>query len=202
MTGRAVATYDLSGSSGWAVYHPDFDEPISGRTILPSTTTSGSVGPALHHLFNHIAWIDRKWPLQALGFEAFIAPTSKEQKEGDPKPKFKTSQAAMKKLIAEIGVLEMCADMLNIEVHSLHNASWRRYWLGSQPRGTTRDRWKELSIAKAHGFGWMVKGDDDADALGQLHFLLHKLEIKPRWGRNPSRALIELGYQSGVPIHV
>ena len=199
MSRRAVACYDLSGAAGWAVFHPDLDEPRYGTLRLPPTTTDGSIGPALNLLFDHIAWIDRQWPLCRIGYEAFLAPTG--GKRDDDKG-FTTSQATLKKLIGTISTLELCASMLKIQPRSINNSSWRRYWLGSQKRGTKREDWKELSIAKATGLGWPVKTDDEADALGQLHFLLAEMQIKTRYGRNPSRELIELGMRRGVPIHV
>jgi len=199
MSGRAVACYDLSGSAGWAVYHPDLDEPRFGTLSLPPTTTYGSCGPAGHLLYDHIAWIDRQWPLCRIGYEAFLAPTG--GKKDDDKG-FTTSQATLKKLIGTIVVLETCASILEIETKSINNSSWRRYWLGPKKQGTKREEWKALSIAKSKGLGWDVKTDDEADALGQLHFLLAQMQIKTRYGRNPSRELIELGMRKGVPIHV
>jgi hypothetical protein len=199
VSGRAVAVYDLSGNSGWAVYSPDLDEPEFGVLRLPPTTLEGSVGPALHLLFDHICWINKRWPLRALGSESVLLPTGGKK---DDDTSFTTSPKTIKKQVSLTGCIEMCASMLAINHHSIHNASWRRYWLGSKPRGTQREEWKALSKAKARGLGWDVRGDDDADALGQLHFLLHKLEISTRYGRNPSQELIQLGYQKNVPIHV
>lgn len=200
MSRRAVACYDLSGRAGYAVYHPDLDEPVYGTLTLPPTTTTGSCGPAGHLLFDHIAWVDRQWPLAKIGYEAFLAPTGSKKKDEDKG--FTTSQATLKKLIGTIVVLETCASILGIPDRSINNSSWRRYWLGSQKRGTDRDEWKKLSVAKAKGLGWSVKNDDEADALGQLHFMLAEMNIKTRYGRNPSRELIDLGMRRGVPIHV
>lgn len=201
---RAVAVYDISGCSGWAVYSPDLDEPRYGTLRLPPTMTTGSVGPAMHLLFDHIAWVDKQWPLRHLGFEAFLAPTGGKK---DDDTSFQSSPKTLKKLIGGIAVLEMAGSMLNkasgpVDVHSIHNMSWKSYWLGGRKRGTDRAEFKRLSVAKAKGLGWDVKTDDEADALGQLHFLLHKLEIRVPWGRNPSKELIRLGYENGLPIHV
>lgn len=199
MTARAVAVYDLSTQAGYAIYHPDLDEPVFGTCRLPATTETGSVGPAMHLLFDHICWIHETYALAAIGAENFLAPTGGQK---DEKTKFTTSPRTIKRLVGMQTTLEMCASMIGIEAHSIHNASWRKYWLGSQKRGTQREEWKRLSVEKANGFGWAVKNDDEADALGQLHFLLNKLSISPRWGRNPSKELIQLGYMHGVPIHV
>lgn len=199
MSGRAVAVYDPSSRAGWAVYSPDLDEPRFGVLRLPPSTTEGSAGPAFKLFFDHICWINRQWPLMALGYEGVILPTGGRK---DDDTTFVTSPNTIKRQVGLETILVLCAQLLAIPDHSIHNASWRRYWLGSQRRGTKRETWKALSVGKARGLGWDVKGDDDADALGQLHFLLNKLEIKPNWGRNPSQDLIQLGYQSGVPIHV
>lgn len=188
MSGGAVAVYDLSRSCGWAVYAPGRGRPRHGVMVLPPTRSDGSNGPAFKLLFEHIAWIDRKFGgLAHIGYEAFIAPpTSDANKE---KSKFRTTPTTLKRLAGLIGVLEMCAEMLEAQSHSIHNMSWRSYWLGSQKRGTTRDRWKELAVARAKLLGWEPHGDDDADAIGQLHWLLDRLSIEPVWLTQPSLQL-------------
>jgi len=206
---QGVVAYDLAGRVGYAVYHPDLDEPRFGHVDLLPTTTSGSIGPACAMLFDHLAWVNEMWPLRAIGYEGFLAPTGTDK---DKEKGFKTNPATLKKLIGTIATVEMVAAMLSdyegkthgriVDLHTINNASWRKYWLGSQKRGTPRARWKELSIKKANGLGWEVPGDDAADALGQLHFLLHKLGIKTRYGRNPSREFINMALGCGMPVNV
>lgn len=175
----AVAVYDLSRSAGWAVWTPELARPRSGILRLPPPRTNGSVGPALMLLFEHISWIDRNFgPLKHLGYEAFIAATGGRK---DEKTTFVTSPRTQKTLIGFVGVAELAAEILGIESHSIHNMSWRRRWLGAQKRGTKREQWKALSVQKAARLGWDVRGDDEADALGQLHSLLGQLQIKPQW---------------------
>jgi len=210
LSAGAVAVYDLSGTSGWAVYSPDDDEPISGTLRLPPTRTDGSMGPTFQLLFNHIAWINRRWPLMALGYEAYLAPTGGHRdkgKGGDEEQKsFVTSQATLKKLIGTIAILEMCAEMLDIPAYSINNASWRRFWIGKMPRGTKREEWKRRSVLKARVLGIDVKGDDEADALGQLHHLLRELEIRSDWARakmaHPTQDMIMLNYREGIALDV
>jgi hypothetical protein len=175
----AVAVYDLSRSAGWAIWSPELERPRSGILRLPPPRSNGSVGPALKLLFEHIGWVDRTFgPLEHLGYEAFIAATGGDK---DAKTSFVTSPKTQKTLIGFVGVAELAAEILGIESHSIHNMSWRRLWLGSQKRGTKREQWKALSVQKASRLGWDVRGDDEADALGQLHFLCGKLEIKVQW---------------------
>lgn len=178
----AVAVYDLSRSAGWAVWTPTLERPRSGILRLPPPRTNGSIGPALQLLFDHIAWLDRRFDghrLEHIGYEAFLAATGGTK---DAQTTFVTSPKTQKTLIGFMGVAELAAEILEIEPHSIHNASWRRFWLGSQPRGTKRERWKELAVQKASRLGWDPKGDDEADAIGQLHWLLTcKLGIKPQW---------------------
>ena len=200
MSGRAVAVYDLSGRAGWAVYAPDMDQPEHGVLRMPPATVEGSAGPAFKLLFDHVAWINRRWPLATIGYEQFIAPTGGKKDEDKD---FVTSPKTTLQQVGKVAIVQCCATMLRIESHAINNASWRRYWLGSQKRGTKREEWKDMSVAKAAALGWSPKSDDDADALGQLHFLLNKLGIKPDWWRyDPTPALIQLGYQRGIPVHV
>lgn len=173
----AVICYDLSRSAGWAIWTPGCDRPRHGILKMPPPRTNGSVGPALDLLFRHISWCHRNYgPLEHVGYEAFLAATGGKK---DDKTTFITSPKTTKLLVGVVGVAELAAEILGIESHAIHNMSWRRPWVGSQPRGTKREQWKQLSVAKAQRCGWAPLGDDDADALGQLHFLLGKLGIKP-----------------------
>jgi hypothetical protein len=186
----AVAVYDLSRSAGWAVWSDGLEKPRHGILKLPPPRTNGSVGPALKLLFEHISWIDRNYgPLEHIGYEAFIAATGGKKDEDTT---FVTSPKTQKTLIGFVGVAELAAEILEIESHSIHNMSWRRAWVGSQPRGTKRERWKQLSVQKAIRCGWAPLGDDDADAIGQLHHLLAKLGIKPQWQRDIDMADVRL----------
>jgi len=199
MERRAYATYDLSGTSGFALYHPDLDAPIHRRVKLPPTREDGGVGPAFKLMFDHISWANANWPLAAIGYEQFLAPSGGKK---DDQRDFTTNPRTLKKQIGLIAIVELCAEILEIPVHSINNASWRRFWLGSQPRGTQRDRWKELSVLKARGLGWNVKGDDEADAIGQLHFLLNKLNIQPHYARTLTQEMIRICYEYKLPPHV
>lgn len=186
----AVAVYDLSRNAGWAVWTPTLERPRSGILRLPPPKTNGSVGPAFKLLFEHIGWVDRTFGrLEHLGYEAFIAATGGRK---DDQTTFVTSPKTQKTLIGFVGVAELAAEILDhgareegrmtgVESHSIHNMSWRRMWLGKQPRGTKREQWKALSVQKAARLGWDPKGDDEADALGQLHWLLAHLKIKVQW---------------------
>lgn len=181
MTG-AVAVYDLSRSAGWAVWTPKLEKPRHGILRLPPPRTNGSVGPALNLLFDHISWVDRTFGrLEHLGYEAFLSPTGGKK---DDKTSFVTSPQTLKTLIGFVGVAELTAEILQIESHAIHNMAWKSFWLGSQKRGTKRDEFKRLAVAKATRCGWAPEGDDDADALGQLHFLLGRLDITPQWQRS------------------
>jgi hypothetical protein len=189
---QAVAVYDLSRSAGWAVYSPTLAKPRHGILKLPGARTNGSVGPALKLLWEHIAWIDRNFGgILHLGYEAFLVPTG--GKKDDDK-NFTTSPRTTKNLVGFAGVAELCAEILEIGdegIHSINNASWRSFWLGSQPRGTKRETWKALAVAKMVALGWAPYGDDDSDAVGQLHFLLHELGIIPPWKTDPRPSLLD-----------
>lgn len=182
-------TYDLSGSCGWAIYSPGREAPRHGILKLPKPSTDGSSGAAFKLLYDHISWADRNFGLAHLGYEGFLAATGG---RGDDKTTFQTSPKTTKRLVGLIAIVELCSAILGIPVHSIHNASWRRYWLGAQKRGTKRERFKQLAVEKSQRLGWAPMGDDDADALGQLHFLLNELHIQPEWNQSIERDLISL----------
>lgn len=188
---EAVAVYDLSRSAGWAVYAPTLAKPRHGILKLPPPRTNGSIGPALKLLWEHIAWVDRNFGLAHLGYEAFLSATGGKK---DKDTTFVTSPKTQKTLLGFITVTELCAEFLDMgedSIHSIHNMAWRSWWLGSQPRGTKRDKWKALSVAKMVALDWAPYGDDDSDAVGQLHFLLNKLGIIPPWKTDPRPSLLD-----------
>lgn len=188
----AVAVYDLSREAGWAVWKDGMPDPRYGVLKLPPPMSNGSVGPALALLFEHISWVNRTYgPLEMLGFEAFIAPTGGRK---DKETSFVTSPKTIKCLVGFVGVAELAAHLLDIEAVSIHNMSWRRTWLGKQKRGTKRDDWKALSVQKAMRVGWAPLGDNDADALGQLHHLLITNGFKVPWQSRVDQADFKLGF--------
>ena len=42
-------------------------------------------------------------------------------------------------------------------------------------------------VKRLSSLGWSVKGDDEADAIGQLHYLLGRLSIRPQWQQEIDR---------------
>lgn len=185
--------YDVARHAGWAVYTPGRASPRFGVLRLPATRTDGSNGPAFKLLFEHISWADRNFGrLAHIGYELFLAPTGGKK---DDQTSFQTSPKTIKTQVGMIATIEMCAEMLGIESHPIHNASWRSHWLGAQKRGTKREQFKALAIAKAKALGWAPHDDNDADAIGQLHFLLKKLGITPPWNTEISRDQLRLALE-------
>lgn len=187
-----VAVYDLSGKAGYAILEPGRDEPRHGIVRLPPPSTTKSNGAAFKLLFEHIAWADRICGgLDHLGYEAPLIATggNKDDDKG-----FISNPHTTKRLVGLTAVMELCATMLGIPVHSINNASWRKFWLPGTPRGTERKVWKAKAIDKATRLGWLPKGDDDADALGQLHYLLDKLAREDR----ANAKLYQVPWQSSI----
>lgn len=198
MERAAVVQYDLSRSAGWAVYVPGRAAPRHGVLKLPATKTDGDNGPAFKLLFEHIAWVDRNFGLRCIGYEAFLAPTGGASDKGKG---FQTSPKTLKRLAGYMAIVEMCGAMLDVPTISINQSSWTGFWLGSMPRGTKRDERKKLSVAKAVALGWAPHGDDDADALGQLHYLLAKMGIIVPWKTRLIPDLVELNKIEG-PLNV
>lgn len=199
MERAAVVQYDLSRSAGWAVYAPGRAAPRHGVLKLPPTTSAGDNGPALKLLFDHIAWVDRNFGLAAIGYEAFLAPTGGKSDKGKG---FVTSPKTLKRLAGYMAVVEMSAAIMEIPIHEINQASWTGFWLGSLPRGTDRAARKRMAVEKARNLGWAPHGDDDADALGQLHYLLEvKLAITVPWKTRLAPDLVELRKPMG-PLNV
>jgi len=198
MKREAIVQYDLSRSAGWAVYAPGRVAPRHGVLKLPAADDVFGNGAALALLYDHMAWVDRNFGLAGIGYEAFMAPTGGQSDKGKG---FQTSPTTLKRLAGYIGVTEMCAAMMRVPAYEVNQSSWTRFWLGSFPRGTKRAVRKQMSVKKAQSLGWAPHGDDDADALGQLHYLLEvKLGITVPWRTRIEGDLLELHKPKG-PLH-
>lgn len=180
--------YDLALSCGWAAWKPGMDAPAHGIIPLPSPT-AGNIGQALVRHEQHIRFIERELgPIAGLSYEWTPPPSGKAKTKPGAKPDevvhedaIRTNMRTLKIMLGLSGNIERMSAVLGVPCEPINNASWRRVVLGKQPFGTKKPKWKELSKAWAAEMGLVVKGDDDADALGQLTYRLIKLNIWHPW---------------------
>jgi len=186
---RGVIAYDIGTNLGFSAYSPKLKRPYTGVIRLPSARTDGSMGPTWDLIWEHVAWADRNFGgLGAIGYENFLVPTGGRK---DDATSFTTSPKTIKTMVGSVATIEHAAQVLGFEATPIHNQSWRRYWLGKRKFGVKREMWKALSIVKAQSVGVMTDNDDESDSLGQLHWLLNKLEIIPPWDFEAGNDLVE-----------
>lgn len=193
MTTRAIVTFDIGQNMGFAIHHSrtDVANPYSGVFALPKPKTNGSNGPSNNLLFKQINWINKNFGgIEHIGYENFLVPTggNKDDDKG-----FITSPKTIKTNLSSVAIIEFAAEILGVECTPINNRSWKSFWLGKARRGTISALWKALSVAKAKAVGIDLDqdSDDEADAVGQLMFLLNKLEIELPLDKSLGVALIE-----------
>jgi hypothetical protein len=67
---------------------------------------------------------------------------------------------------------------------AVHQATWRRHFLGKMPRGTKTPNLKALAMTRCRDLGFDVQKHDAAEACGLLDYQLHIAGIRPPWRKN------------------
>lgn len=77
-------------------------------------------------------------------------------------------------------VMSFCA-ALGISWYAVNMKTWRKHFIGSQPRGTTSAEYKRLSLARARALGENPAKHDAAEAYGVLDYHLHRIRVQAPW---------------------
>jgi hypothetical protein len=77
--------------------------------------------------------------------------------------------------------VESFCEATAIRCIDVHQATWRRHWLGKMPRGTKSANLKSMSLERCRMLGWKPATGDAAEALGLLDFGLHHGGVKTPW---------------------
>lgn len=163
---------DLSKTScGWAVYMDGAASPNLGHWTLGSAFTSnGGTYAKLHERLFELR--------QVMKFEAiyFEEPLRPEQLQGH------TNIDTLRVLTGLAAHAESFGHALGCRiVMPVNISSWRRFFIGSMPRGTKTKQWKEYCIERCRQYGWRPQNSDEADAAGLLDYSLSLQGIIPPW---------------------
>lgn len=163
---------DLSKvSAGWAFWHEGLERPICGTWPLGSALTApGTVFLRLHQ---HIHDLQKLGPLTALAYERPL------HLGGQPMQSNAESHFLAVGLAAHV---ESYCEAKGIRpIMSVHQATWRRHFLGKMPRATTSAQLKGMAVRRCRQLGFDVFRHDAAEACGILDYLLDAQRVIPPW---------------------
>ena len=162
----SLLTLDLATWTGFAFWRPGMDRPRSGEIRLPKT--GSDIGTFLWKLK---AWLLPFMQMERPGVVIYEAPVLQMGK---------TTPETVIKLMCLAGFTEyLCKEAGVKTCLSVNNAQVRKHFTG---RGNgPREIMKEGVVLACERMGWPVDGDNEADALGILHYAAHCLKINVPW---------------------
>jgi hypothetical protein len=170
-----ILALDLSKrSTGWACWMPGDENPHYGRWVLGSEFTGdGQTYCKLHECLMHLRMISR---FEQIYFEQ---PLQQQALTGH------TNIDTLRVLTGLAAHTESYAYAMGLRtVMAVHQASWRKHFIGRMPRGTKTKTWKDYSRERCAQYGWATRTDDEADALGILDYACDLKGIIPPWRTN------------------
>lgn len=174
---RVYLTLDLATKTGFAHWEPG-SKPILGTYTMPSV--NGQIGRSLSKFAGWLTNFLQIAEVTDVQYEKpYLKPSGhKRTASGNFKLVNGTSPDAAKVLYT-LGsrTEEICYD-LGIRCYEAEVADWRRHLIGNNPkRDIAHKQTKEELLARGISF----KGQDQADAMGQLIYMAHSLKLKPDW---------------------
>jgi hypothetical protein len=164
---------DLSKrSAGWAVWTDGLDIPFCGSWQLgDELTVPGRTFCRLHARLDEV---NKDYPLRSVTYE---------------KPLnlgigvAQTTEETLFVLIGLAAHVDSYCTARGIPIcRGVHQATWRRAFVGKIPRGTHSRDIKDLCLARCKQFGFRTKGNHDAaEAAGVLDYALCLEGIMPPW---------------------
>ncbi len=171
---RILALDPSKRSMGWALWSPS-DTLASGTWSLGSELTSrGTVFARVHE---NMMSLHNLGGIEAVFYEDLINIIP-----GSPVPTNKES------IMLAAGVathIESFADAMGIRIlRPVHQATWRRHFLGKMPRATKSSQLKDYAMERCRQLGFQPLKHDQAEAIGLLDYACEALDIMPPWRAN------------------
>lgn len=167
-----IAALDLSKTStGWACWAPGDTVVASGTWQLGSEFTSrGRVFCKLHE---NLMALHRLGPIEALFFEDAV----------NIMPGAVPTNIESVKLAAGLCAhAESFGEAMGCRiVRGVNQVTWRREFLGKQPRGMKKTDLKDMAMERCRQFGFRPQKHDEAEAIGILDYACVALDIVPFW---------------------
>jgi len=169
-----ILALDLSKrSAGWAVWGKGDQNLASGVWTLGSEFTSK--GTTFGRLHGEMTAIHELGAIDAVFYEK---PLNLGPGAGPA-----TNQDTIDVLIGLAMHAESWADAMGCRIiREVHQATWRRHFLGKMPRATKSAELKDYAMARCRQLGFRSLKHDQAEAIGILDYACDSLSIVPPWG--------------------
>jgi hypothetical protein len=171
----SLLALDLSKTStGYAIWTPGSDRPVSGTWKLGSDmTTAGMVFINLHRQMSELYSVS---PFDNVLYE--------EPLNLGPHSGFTNKDTIFLLVGLAAHVDSFCEAKRLRKYRCINNSSWRRTFLGKMKRGTKTKQLKDYAFERCHQLGFRPANADEADALGILDHMCELERIIPPWRAN------------------
>lgn len=171
----AILALDLSvKSTGFAYWKEGEAKPVGGTWELAAGISHAP--RAFVRLHRHLRDINDACPLDAVVFEDPLPPHSVHGH---------TSIDVLKASAGLAAHVQSFAEAMGIRHRAVHQARWRRHFLGPQPRGVKTADFKHMAMSRCRELGFEPIKHDEAEALGLLDYELSVEGILAPWRQNP-----------------
>jgi hypothetical protein len=171
MTGTTFLSLDLSvKSTGFALWSEGQALPVAGTWALaPGIAWAGRAYVRLHRNLMDLQAVS---PIDEINFEEALTAVHLRG--------FSNAEtlAAAAGLAAHV---QSFAEAFGIRYRAVHQATWRRHFLGKMPRGTKTASLKHLAMTRCRELGFDVQKHDAAGACGLLDYQVSMAGIIAPW---------------------
>lgn len=162
---------DLSiRSTGFAMWGPEMDRPVSGTWELASGLEWAA--RAFCRLQRNLMDLHRVNPLTSILYEDSLPA---ERLHGQ------TNRETLKAQIGLSAHVDSFGEAIGAKVRYTNQSSWRRHFLGAMKRGTRTPDLKAMAMARCKELGFEPRKHDEAEALGILDYEVHLAGLMPPW---------------------
>lgn len=157
--------------TGFAHWRPGEERAHIGHWVLGSEFTPD--GATFCRLHGHLIDLHKAAPLSAIYLEQPIQPMSLTGH---------TNIGVLRVLSGLAAHVLSFAAAKGVTATEVNVSTWRRDFIGKQPRGMKRQGLKKLVMERARQLGFAPRFDDEADAIGILDYALDFHEqVTPPW---------------------
>ncbi|WP_028970138.1 hypothetical protein [Sphingomonas sp. URHD0057] len=161
---------DLSvRSTGFALWSQGQALPVSGTWALGSLEWRGRAFVRLH---KQLLDLHRVASLDEIVFEEPLSPGSLHGH---------TNVATLYLAAGLAAHVESFAEAVGARHRAVHQATWRRHFIGKMPRGTKTPDLKHMAMTRCRDLGFDVQKHDAAEACGLLDYQLIVAGIIAPW---------------------
>jgi len=162
-------------SCGWAVWSPKQERAFSGTWELGSEFTSR--GRTYAKLHQQLTDLHRTGAIDAIFFEEALNPNAMNGH---------TNIDSLRVLNGLVAHVESWGEAMGCSVvHAVHQATWRRFFLGKLPVGMRSGDLKDMAMKQARRLGFHPTKHDQAEAIGIMDYGCEQMGLNPPWRQQP-----------------